>query len=920
MRVQRVSYLFSILLLTFPVILTGQGLPPGWEFRVTPSFHPIAVPLIANPSLFGVSLLPGDYIGVFFTRNDSLICAGATEWNGVENSAVVAFGDDNMTSLKDGFYVNETIYWKIYSWQFEEAFNATVTYDPSQPNHDGTFHPGGLSALTALWYGSTLEAGATAIPDSLCIGTASQLTSSVSGGSESYSFSWTSIPEGFISGEQNPVVVPLQTTAYVVHIYDGYHNVTDTATVHVVQLPEVSAGNDTVICEDGHASLAGMAANFNSLEWSTDGDGVFADPSQPATDYFPGSSDIDDGLVKLTLKALAEDPCVDSTSDFLYMTIGPLPTVDAGDDGDVCADDPYTLSGYAAHSASVEWSTSGDGSFDNPFYLGATYYPGTGDLQTHEVNLILSGYSESPCTMTTNDTMTLSIHSLPTVDAGNDHWIPYGTGTQLNGTVSGGSGEYLYSWEPSEFLVDPSVEDPFTTNLFQSTAFILTATDAVLTCHDTDTAIVYITGGPLSVSASAYPPIICTGSASRLEALAGGGSGNYAYSWASEPPGFYSSEQDPWIYPDLTSLYTVVVNDGFNSTSDTVTVQVFSPPEAHAGDDQTIPYGTCTVLQGSVSGGLGEFSWQWSPAQYLVDPQAEDPVTVNLTQSVEFAVTVTDQITQCTDQDSVNVAVVGGLLQVEVTAVPEEVCAGESSQLRAQAAGGSGNYSYAWTSDPPGFFSDLTNPVVAPGGTTGYFVLVSDGYSSVSGHTTIGVFPVPVVEIGTFPGDTVCGGEVIRLDAGTPGGVAYLWLPGGQTGPVIEVDSAGTGFGSATYTVYAITPDNCTGVDSVVVTFVDCVGIPENASPDTRLFVYPNPARGEAFILISKDQYASQNDKSGIYQIEITDITGRVQLHDSFPVKESLHSISLESFSRGIYLVFLKKENQVTLTGKLVVW
>lgn len=920
MRVGRVSYLTTCLFLTLRFIAQGQGLPPGWEFRVTPSFHPIAVPLSANPSLYGYPLSPGDYIGVFFTRNDSLICAGASEWTGNENIAVVAFGDDNMTPLKDGFHVNETIHWKIYSWQFEEEFNASVTYDPSLPNHDGTFHGGGLSALLALWYGNAIEVIAWAAPDTLCIGTASQLTSSASGGSEAYSFSWTSIPEGFTSNEQNPVVLPLQTTVYVVHVDDGYHSITDTSAVLVVQLPEVSAGNDTVICEDGQVNLAGMASNSQSPQWFTDGDGVFTDSSQLSTAYFPGSSDLEDGLVKLTLKAWSDPPCVDSASDFLYVTIGLLPIVDAGDDGDACAGDSHTLSGYAAHSASVEWFTSGDGTFDNPFYLGAVYLPGDEDQQTGEVSLILSGFPVSPCTMTTNDTIILSIHPIPSVDAGVDHWIPYGTSTQLNSTVTGGSGEYLYSWEPAEYLADPEEEDPFTVNLYGSTAFTLTGTDAQTTCYNLDTAIVYITGGPLSVSASASPDAICTGSASHLAALPGGGSGNYSYTWTSEPPGFNSSEQNPYVYPEQTSLYTVEVNDGFNTASDTVSVQVIFPPEARAGEDQSIPYGTSTMLDGSLTGGSGEFSWHWSPAQYLVDPQAEDPVTINLTQSVEFMLTVTDLITRCQDADTVNVNVVGGPLQVAVSATPEEVCAGGSSQLNVLASGGSGSYAFAWTSDPPGFFSDLPDPVVTPGSTTDYFVQVSDGYTAVSDYITVEVFSVPVVDVETFPGDTVCAGEVIRLDAGTTGGVEYYWQPGGQTGPVIEVDSAGTGFGSATHTVYVTTLDGCTGVDSVIVTFVDCVGIPESASPDIQMYVYPNPARGEVKIQLPQAFKDSENHSTVTYQVEIKDITGRLLLYSTIPYYESNQIIPIHSLPQGIYIILLKKNYRFISTGKIIVW
>jgi len=919
MRLIRIAFCLLWLSLKFIPGATGQGLPPGWDFTITPLFHPFAIPLSAHPSLFGDSLMAGDHIGVFFTRNDSLICAGASAWVGNENVAVVAFGDDNMTTLKDGFHINETIHWKIYSWIVEEEFSASATYDSAMTDYDGKFHPGGLSALTGLHHGEALQLSAEASPDTSCIGNTVQLTALASGGSESYSFSWFSLPEGFSSGKQNPSVNPLQTTSYIVIVEDGYHSLTDTTTVTVVQLPQVFAGNDTLICENGLVSLQGAASDFQRVIWLTDGDGQFSDSAGLITSYLPGSSDLEDRWIKLTLKAWALQPCLDSVIDFLYLSICPLPMTDAGNDEAICAGEHFQTSGYAEHYTMIEWSSQGDGSFDNPNYLEANYFPGEGDLQSGEISLILSGYPPLPCTMTISDTMMLTIHPLPSVNAGVDHWISYGASTQLNGTVSGGSGEYLYWWEPAVFLENPEAEDPLTLNLYQSTIFVLTGTDGQTSCSELDTAIVTVTGGPLAVTATAHPDTICTGSLSQLKALPGGGSGNYAFAWTSDPPGFTSSEQNPTVIPGQSTTYTVTVNGGFNTAGDQAAVQVTSPPEADAGEDETIPCGTSTTLQGAAAGGTGEYSFYWSPAQFLVDPLAEDPVTFDLTQPVEFTLTVTDLLTQCQDQDSVNVFVAGGPLQVNVTATPEEVCAGEPSQLNALASGGSGTYTYAWTSDPPGFFSGQADPVVIPEITKDYFVQVFDGFTTASGYTTVEVFPVPVVDIRTYPGDTVCAGEAIRLDASIPGGIQYLWTPGGQTEPVIEVDSAGTGFGSVTYTVYVRALDGCTGVDSVEVTFFDCVGIPESKGKVPGMIVYPNPAEDWITVQLYHAGFTFDGGPVDTYHLVIADTMGRMLLLAKLSIREHTHSLSLGSLPPGIYILLLKRDDSVLSAEKMVV-
>lgn len=128
-----------------------ENLPPGWEFTITSTMHIISVPLLANPSIEDEPLETGDYIGVFFLDEDGdEICGGTAEWNGAENIPVIAYGDDNLTSEKDGFDENEPLIWKVYSWNDEMAYQAQVTYNQDLPNHDGTFVTNGLSALITL--------------------------------------------------------------------------------------------------------------------------------------------------------------------------------------------------------------------------------------------------------------------------------------------------------------------------------------------------------------------------------------------------------------------------------------------------------------------------------------------------------------------------------------------------------------------------------------------------------------------------------------------------------------------------------------------------------------------------------------------------------------------------------------------------
>ncbi len=125
-------------------------------------------------------------------------------------------------------------------------------------------------------------------------------------------------------------------------------------------------------------------------------------------------------------------------------------------------------------------------------------------------------------------------------------------------------------------------------------------------------------------------------------------------------------------------------------------------------------------------------------------------------------------------------------LSVNVSADPSTICLGENSQLEAGANGGSGVYTYDWTSDPPGFSSNVSNPVVAPEETTTYFVEVSDGEFTVEGEITVAVDHTPEQAAMPQGQSTLCWGEeqTEYTTTGAAGATSYQWY--------IEPEAAGT--------------------------------------------------------------------------------------------------------------------------------
>lgn len=76
--------------------------------------------------------------------------------------------------------------------------------------------------------------------------------------------------------------------------------------------------------------------------------------------------------------------------DDIYIPGNRTVYVSAGDDITVCLDDKPVLNAYATSWTGIQWSTSGDGGFDDSNALQPHYYPGPLDLAQGNVNLTLS--------------------------------------------------------------------------------------------------------------------------------------------------------------------------------------------------------------------------------------------------------------------------------------------------------------------------------------------------------------------------------------------------------------------------------------------------------------------------------------------------------------------------------------------------
>jgi hypothetical protein len=514
------------------------------------------------------------------------------------------------------------------------------------------------------------------------------------------------------------------------------------------------------------------------------------------------------------------------------------------------------------------------------------------------------------CDSVTTDSVIVYVNG-PESHAGNDQSIPYGTTTTLQGSASQGSGDYSFSWAPAALLTDPTSPTPTTVQMEATTQFTLTVTDLAGMCQDIDQMILHVTGGPLNVGPIANPNEICPGESSQINSYASGGSESYTYTWSSTPPGFSSDIPNPVVQPAGTTTYHVQVNDGYNLVNGSVTVQVYNLPVAEAGENDTIWHGAYGYLYGSASQGTGSYTWSWEPVSKLINPYAQNPITVKLYETTLFRLTVTDNNTGCvSEQDLVTVVVNGGPLAVTADVTDPMICRGTYTQLHALPSGGNPNYTFSWSSIPAGFTSTEQNPYIYPTDNTSYVVEVFDGFNYfTSNMISVTVSPPPAVNLGADM--HVCPYDTIRLTANNPG-MSYYWSNGSVESSIV-VGTTGIGFDLKTIWVQVENQDGCKATDTIriVFDFAQCTGVSEN-DRETHLYLYPNPTSGKMNI-----------EWSGLFgnvDMEVSDMHGNVVLKQLILTPATgiyKGSFDLGGNPDGIYLLRLIGDDKV-LVRKIV--
>jgi hypothetical protein len=183
----------------------------------------------------------------------------------------------------------------------------------------------------------------------------------------------------------------------------------------------------------------------------------------------------------------------------------------------------------------------------------------------------------------------------------------------------------------------------------------------------------------------------------------------------------------------------------------------------------------------TASGATGTYTYSWTSIPVGFTSNLQSPPPVSPVVNTKYIAHVTSGSQQLNDTAQVTVDFV-----VLASATPASITIGQSSQLDATPLGGSGTYTYVWTSIPPGFNSTAKNPIVSPTQTTQYIVQCNDGALTRLDTTIVSVTLNTLTAQATATPSSTCAGQTTQLNVTAAGGslsYTYSWtsIPPGFT-------------------------------------------------------------------------------------------------------------------------------------------
>ena len=644
----------------------------------------------------------------------------------------------------------------------------------------------------------------------------------ITGGVGEYSYIWS-------NDETTEDIENLTVGDYTVTVTDGNDCImSETFTINEPELLEISVDGNDVSCNlgsDGFGELTIIGGtppytteDLTGLSIGTYSTIVTDDNGCSATTEFtinePSEINLIIDVTNVSCNGLA-DGFVDlnitggtppyTTDDLIGLDVGTYTTTVIDDNGcEVTL--PFIISEPEVLQISVETTDV----LCNAGNDGSAIYTVTGGTQPYDIqdqfDLTAGEYTttvtdDNGCTASVSFTINEPNIILPTLITSNSSLGCYGDSIgDIDINVTGGTGEYTYQWSNGETTQD----------VFNLTAgnYNLIITDDNNCSVDTNFTIVEPNEIIISLATS-NSSLGCYGDTSgNIDIEVTGGSGEYTYQWSN-------GEITEDLFDLMAGNYNVIVTDQNNcSTESNFTInepdEIIIILQEETSLLELPCYGMTGFIDIEVSGGTGEYTYQWSNGETTQD-------VTNLTPGETYNITIIDENGCPTDTSFSIIESNEILVTLDETSIIELSCFGDTTgMLNINVSGGTGEYTYQWSN---GTLTQNINNLSF--GT--YEVTIIDSNECVA----ISSFNISEPENAVITVDDansllnlLCYGDLGNIDITVSGGTppfSYLWSNGFTTQNINNIEAG-------EYTVFVTDFYDC--VDSLNIEIVEPDGLP----------------------------------------------------------------------------------------------
>ncbi len=541
------------------------------------------------------------------------------------------------------------------------------------------------------------------LPDTivLCEGSSIQLNPL---GNENYVYNWQ--PPTFLDDPTaaNPIASPETDITYSVTINDANgmcETVTDEITL-LVQPSDVRLGFDlTKDCASLTVNFTNTSTNADNFIWN------FGDPSKPdfrSTEENPTYTYTEPGTYVVELQSDdAQNACLASSA---------MRIVVAGDDfqdfeqtTELCAPNDVVLDPGLNPDYIYQWDP-------NPLFA---------DLNSPTQLVRLSQSDTFGLTVIDPLNQECTIRGTIIVIVGdditfNDDSIALCPDDDRDIFLNpDGNPNYTYTWSPAELLDNPNAVNPQAIGLTETTTFEARVFNPEENCEGVFSKFVLVLGDDFVDFRR--DTSLC---APNYVFLNPDGNPKLIYSWEPAENIENPTAANPRAYVSETTIFTATVSAPYGADCGTITGSITVEVDSTniLFDDTAIELCASTSVELN-PGGNPNYTYQWTPADLVSDPNAVNP-TATVTEDIVFEVTITNEDASCTGvfRKPVNFFQPGDLEEDTL-----QVCSGSSIFLNPNFEEG---LTYEWS--PETFLNDpnIPNPIVSPEEDITYTVTITD--------------------------------------------------------------------------------------------------------------------------------------------------------------------------------------------------